>query len=287
MNHSCSISLITEGLPSPSQAPSISLSPSQTPSISQSPSLSPTFSCETTSVRDDCVIPSPGLNATFDPTLGAPKCPTQAAVCDSGELLIGRGYNVGPEPNEPNTIDSCFDGIYSDGGYLNDESVQQITVSSVGGGVLQEGGRARIDVQIFRYDGVNNGYVWYTADATSSPSWTFIGAIPYGCLGGCNSFNFEFTLGSGSLHAVRVVLGYDMSPATCAYGFADNDDLIFTVAPGTTDANSGDAIIDNVPDMPFEQPVIDCKSLTPGRCDIASNCVWKVEASVEGCYNKN
>jgi hypothetical protein len=63
--------------------------------------------------------------------------------------------------------------------------------------------------------------------------------------------------------------------------------LIFTVAPGTTDANCGGAIIDNIPDVSFEQPVINCKSLTPGRCEYASNCVWRDEASVEGCYNKN
>jgi hypothetical protein len=236
-------------LPSPSQAPSISLSPSQAPSDScGSTSLSPS-QCGSTSVRGDCVIPSPGPTATFNTTLGAPKCDTQA-VCDSGELLRGR-ESLGPELNQPNTIElSCGDGYI--GTYLVDESVQQITVSSVGGGVLQEGSTAQIDVQVWRYSTYSKGYVLYTADANSSPSWTLIGEIPWGCPSGCTSYSFEFTLCPGPLQAVRVIFGYNVGDPLCFSGVyrgsTDIDDLIFTVAPGTTDANSGDAIIDNVPD---------------------------------------
>jgi leucyl aminopeptidase len=206
----------TEGSPSPSQAPS--------------------DACGSTSVREDCVIPSPGPTALFDETLGAPKCGTQAAVCDSGDLLLGRAF-LGPEPNYPNTIDSCVDGDGICDGYLGDESVQQITVSSVGGGVLQEVSAARIDVQLHR----QYGYVYYTADANSSPTWTLIGEIPSGCPGGCTSYSFDFTLCSGLLQAVRVVFGdITLSESSCnSQPFTDIDDVIFTVAPGTTNQNCG------------------------------------------------
>jgi hypothetical protein len=210
-------------------------------------------------------------------------------VCDSGELLLGRGSILGPEPNQPNTIDDCADGEIQCEGYLNDESVQQITVSSVGGGVLQEGGRARIDVQVYRYDEDSNGWVYYTAAANSSPSWTLIGKIHYGCPGGCTSYNFEFTLCPGPLQAVRVTFG-NQQPNSCSdnIGLVDNDDIVFTVAPGTDQCGSS-ASIETVSDVPFEQPIIDCNSLNDAheKCDYVSNCVWQVGAIGEGCYNKN
>ncbi|HLQ21811.1 MAG TPA: hypothetical protein VK132_01325, partial [Gemmatimonadales bacterium] len=57
------------------------------------------------------VNPSGGTQtAVFDAALQAPRCAGVGSACDSGPLLNGRG-SVGPEPNQPNTINhSCADG---------------------------------------------------------------------------------------------------------------------------------------------------------------------------------
>ena len=64
--------------------------------------------------------------AVFDPALQAPRCSTVGRSCDSGaSLLLGRN-GLGPEPNQPNTInDSCADG--TSGTFHSDESNDRIT----------------------------------------------------------------------------------------------------------------------------------------------------------------
>ena len=69
--------------------------------------------------------------AVYDPTLRAPKCATVGSSCDSGTLLNGR-RTLGPEPNQPNTINaSCADG--TSGTFHSDESNDALKVETVDG----------------------------------------------------------------------------------------------------------------------------------------------------------
>ena len=64
--------------------------------------------------------------AVYDATLKAPKCGVVGNACQSGTLLVGRDtmgsfLGGGPEPNQPNTINSaCPDG--TSGTFHSDES---------------------------------------------------------------------------------------------------------------------------------------------------------------------
>ena len=87
-------------------------------------------------------------NAVYDSTLGAPICDTPGIIaCSSGVLLEGKAVTV--EPNPSNTLDGCSDGSGIDGGYLFDESIEQIIVRSTKGGPLQIGESATIEATVF------------------------------------------------------------------------------------------------------------------------------------------
>jgi len=89
-----------------------------------------------------------GGNAVYSPTLGAPICDTAGiTACSSGVLLEGKAVTV--EPNPSNTLDGCSDGSGIDGGYLFDESIEQIIVRSTNGGPLQIGESATIEATVF------------------------------------------------------------------------------------------------------------------------------------------
>lgn len=92
------------------QSPScIAVTPLQveekTPSPTKQPSAPPTNRQVSSSIS---------LQATFDSGLGAPSCESVGASCDTGNLLDGRGkigFNETTEPNYPNTLDGCLDGM--------------------------------------------------------------------------------------------------------------------------------------------------------------------------------
>ena len=87
-------------------------------------------------------------NAVYDSTLGAPICDTPGiTACSSGVLLEGKAVTV--EPNPSNTLDGCSDGNGINGGYLFDESIEQIIVRSTNGGPLQIGESATIEATVF------------------------------------------------------------------------------------------------------------------------------------------
>ena len=96
-----------------------------------------------------CSAPPSVRNAVYSPTLGAPICDSDTAgtACSSGVLLEGKAVTV--EPNPSNTLDGCSDGSGIDGGYLFDESIEQIIVRSTNGGPLQIGGSATIEATVF------------------------------------------------------------------------------------------------------------------------------------------
>jgi leucyl aminopeptidase len=84
------------------------------------------------------------VTAVYDATLKAPKCSTVGRSCDSGaSLLLGRD-GKGPEPNQPNTINTtCADG--TSGTFHSDESNDRIKVSTTDGSAFAAGKTVRID----------------------------------------------------------------------------------------------------------------------------------------------
>ncbi|MEM1206260.1 MAG: PepSY domain-containing protein, partial [Acidobacteriota bacterium] len=113
--------------------------------------------------------------AVYDAGLGAPSCATAGSSCDSTTLLEGRG-TVGPEQNQPNTLDTCTDGTA--GTYQSDESNEGISVSTLDGFDFTAGATVRVDVRVWAWTTPSNESLdlYYAADA-NNPSWTFIATL--------------------------------------------------------------------------------------------------------------
>ncbi|MEM9593333.1 MAG: hypothetical protein AAGD06_03680, partial [Acidobacteriota bacterium] len=167
--------------------------------------------------------------AVYNAGLGVPACGVAGSSCDSGTLLQGRG-TVGPEANQPNTLDTCSDG--GSGTYQSDESNEAIVVSTAGGGDFVEGAAVQVDVTVWSWnDGSADSLdLYYAADA-NSPSWTFIATLQPSA-GGSQTLSTTYTLPSGTLQAVRANFRYQGSAAPCTTGnYDDADDLVFAVKP--------------------------------------------------------
>ena len=175
-------------------------------------------------------VPPPGV-AVYDPVLKTPKCATVNPYCDSTSLLDGRD-SLGPEPNQPNTINnSCADG--SSGGYHADESNDRIKVSTLDNSNLTEGKTVKIEATVWAWTTPSSDALdlYYAANA-NSPSWTFITTmVP--TIAGPQTLSVNYTLPAGSLQAVRARFRYTGSAAACGSGsYDDHDDLIFAVGTG-------------------------------------------------------
>jgi hypothetical protein len=174
--------------------------------------------------------------AVYDATLKAPKCASVGSACDSGpSLLLGRD-GKGPEPNQPNTINSsCADG--TSGTFHSDESNDRLKVSTTDGGSFAGGKTVRIDATVWAWTTPSSDKLdlYYAANA-NSPSWTFIATLTP-TAAGAQTLSTTYTLPSGSLQAVRARFRYQGSASACTTGsYDDHDDLIFavTTAPDTT-----------------------------------------------------
>jgi len=177
-----------------------------------------------------------GGTAVYDSTLRAPKCAAVGASCDTGaSLVLGRG-NLGPEPNQPNTINSaCVDG--NSGVFHTDESVDRVKVLTVDGTNFAPGKQVRIEATVWAYSSFTSDFLdlYYAADATA-PVWTFIGTLqPAGA--NAQTLTATYTLPTGgSLQAVRAAFRYSGTAGSCTSGtYDDRDDLVFAVGAGTPD----------------------------------------------------
>ena len=175
-------------------------------------------------------VNNPGA-ASYDPVLMAPTCATVGSICDTMNLVKGRGPFLGPESNAPNTIGgTCQDGLY--GAYLSDESLERIRVSTYEG-PLAPGQTAIVDVDVWAFaDGTFDALdLFHAADATN-PTWTYVTTL-YPWQSGPQMLSTTFTLPSGGpLQAVRGNFRYGGSPNPCTPGeFDDRDDLVFAVQP--------------------------------------------------------
>ena len=180
--------------------------------------------------------------AIFDGALGAPRCSVAGSSCDSGSLLEGRG-TVGPEANQPNTLDTCADG--TSGAYQSDESNERIVVTSLSGSDLAEGDTVEVAVTVWAWStGSSDTLDLYSTADANNPSWTLIGSFtPPG--GGSQTITAQYTLPAGGLQAVRANFRYNGSQSSCSGGnYDDADDLVFAVG-GAAPACSVDADCDD------------------------------------------
>jgi hypothetical protein len=90
----------------------------------------------------DSTVASLVPSASFDSTLKVPHCSWATNLCDSGALLIGRGFGV--EPNAPN---AAYQQCGTDGASSTAiNRIDRIRVSSVSGGEFVSGNQVRVEV---------------------------------------------------------------------------------------------------------------------------------------------
>ena len=165
--------------------------------------------------------------AVFDEALGAPRCATVSASCDSGPILLNGRDNVGPEPNQPNTINgSCADGAL--GIYHVDESNDRLRVSTLDGSPLGAGKTVRIDATVWAWEtGEMDSLDLYYAPDANNPDWMFIATLTP-AVTGAQVLSATYTLPAGCMQAVRARFRYQGSVSSCGTGnYDDHDDLVF------------------------------------------------------------
>ena len=173
--------------------------------------------------------------ASYNPTFGAPSC-SIGSSCDSKSLLDGR-HNLGPEPNQPNTLDGCLDG--KSGAYHRDESVDAIFISSDSSDDMMEGSTITVNAGVFCWGNGSKDFIYFfhAADA-SNPNWTLMKRVQ--CASGGNQSLSDiqtkyasYDLPKGALQAVRVSIRYengDPNLGPCFSGnFNDTDDVVIQV----------------------------------------------------------
>lgn len=175
------------------------------------------------------------VNATFDATLGAPRCAQAGSYCAAGDLFVGRAL-LGPEPNQPNTIipansaSRCLDGAA--GVFHVDESIDALRVFTQDGLNLAAGLPATVEATVWAYTGYDADHLdLYAAADAASPTWRYLGTLqPAGA--GPQILSAQFVLPAGGVQAVRAHYRYAGSPSSCGTGsYDDHDDLAFAVEP--------------------------------------------------------
>ncbi|KAL7541403.1 hypothetical protein ACHAWF_006927 [Thalassiosira exigua] len=245
---------------------------------------------------DDAPGPTPPTNpppsppsggdvvAEFDVSLGVPRCDAIGTSCSSGAWLDGVG---GSETDSPNTLDACADG--TSGKYHEDESVDAIKVSALGGSPLKAGTVATVEATVWAWEdgSFDTADFYYAADA-DSPDWTPIGSVRAtadGGNGGETKLSVQYVLPDGPLQAVRVSFRYEGSPSECSEGdWDDADDLVFPVAPSDGTAPK----VEPEPVLPAKPVSSDhCTTIEDRkRCNAAASvCQWK-NGWGKGCFPK-
>lgn len=170
--------------------------------------------------------------ATYDVQLKVPVCNNIGTSCDTGITLVRGRSGIGPELNQPNTLDACQDGAA--GTLHSDESVDRIAVKTMDGTPLSTGSLVSIEATVWAYNpAADRADFYYTDDASSTtPEWVLIGTVaPSGT--GTQVLTSQYVLPHGSFQAVRVNFRYKGQVATetaCSTGVYDDvDDVAFYV----------------------------------------------------------
>lgn len=221
---------------------------------------------DTDSVPVAVTVANDGI-AHLDPSLGVPRCETVASICDSVDLLTGRA-DLGPEENAPNTLQeacptasspsavcACADGPF--GKYGLDESIEQITVTTLDGGELAAGADVEVAVRVYVGSTFHDELDLYSSPAVVEPTWRYVGSVKPQA-SGLQTLTARFTLPEGGVQAVRAALRHGGFASTCTEGgFDERDDLAFVAAAGVPDsaAPADVAITSPRPDAQVSGPI--------------------------------
>lgn len=190
-----------------------------------------------TSAPVTLTVAQPGA-AQYDSGLHVPVCSTIGNLCDSAELLQGRGA-LGPEPHAPNTLDGCADGTNTDS-TNHTEQIHWLRVSRADGRPFVAGRRVQVEIAAevpdHTYGDYGDRIDLYSASDATAPVWTYLTTISVNPSfdpeqRGLHVFSAEFVLPSGGLQAVRADFwGNSVQASACGFGeTADRDDLVFSV----------------------------------------------------------
>ncbi len=172
--------------------------------------------------------------AAFEPSLSTVACLQPTALCDTTDLLEGRG-TVGPEQNAPNTLfASCADG--NSGSYQDDESLERIVLRSAD--TFAPGSTVTVEVDVWAWSGFNQDSLdlFHTSDA-NAPEWQLLTTLKP-TAAGLQTLSFELTLpeDGAMMQAIRGQYRYQGNDSPCAGGgYIDRDDLVFVVGENGTD----------------------------------------------------
>ncbi len=107
--------------------------------------------------------------AEYNSTFGAPYCGDMSdSSCIAGSNLLqcaGDQPAPGPEPNEPNTIDSCVDPS-TIGDCHVDESVENVTITNLNGTDFEFGDTIQVNFTAFCYGTMDRVAVFYANDTS-------------------------------------------------------------------------------------------------------------------------
>ena len=166
-------------------------------------------------------------DAVYNSTLGAPYCENEESPCIAGSnLLKDVGTGITTETNYPNTVDSCIDG--NSGAYLNDESVENITLTDLNRDNFTAGDLVEAKVVVYcdasaSMDNINFVY----ANDSSNLLWRVVDYQDPCPAGGFQTITKNFVLDDvEGNHVFRTIIQFSGDTSTtCGVGeYDDNDD---------------------------------------------------------------
>ena len=172
--------------------------------------------------------------ASYEPYYKVPRCGYAGSVCDSGNLLVGRG-TLGPEANRPNTLyGSCTDGTA--GNFHQSESIDKLVISSVDGGPITMGKAIRIEATVWASSQYYQDRLELYFDRypnSTGRSWTSIATLSASGPG-AQTLSTTYTLPAATTSSSSdLVIRAQFSPVTITEGVCnssverDVDDLAF------------------------------------------------------------
>ena len=167
-------------------------------------------------------------------------CVAGSNLTKSRDSIINLSFEPAPEPNQPNTIDSCLDGRF--GIYMSDESLENITVTGLNGSTFRPGDSVLVEAWAHCWPGSPSSdhlnFVYSNNsnllnDAYKNPFWKVKAVYPNCPAPGFQKLTRNFTLDNvEGKHTIRGLFRFQGSnTSTCSLGlFDDHDDVTFLVS---------------------------------------------------------
>ncbi len=180
----------------------------------------------------------------FQSGVAAIYCQTSPCIASSTILKSRDNINT-PEPNSPNTIDGCEDGTA--GTYLNSESIESMTVTSLNNNFFKIGDIVNVDIEVYcdsTFDKLNfvysndiNTIQWKVKDNKQCSST------------GLQTLSTTFTLDNNvGQHAIRGIFGFslDQNKICGNDNYDDNDDVVIYVKECNTNNDCQDTVCEQL-----------------------------------------